>query len=141
MILFKAAIRGFEPLTAGPSKNVVERKEKLRDAILKTIEDTSVVKSCRDKDLSLNVCFNLYKDPKQSKAYEKDLDNLLKILLDVLSEHMDNTLNKKVGLGLIDDNHDYRIFEIHCRKKLVTDKAQEGLDIEISEHIQNKINQ
>lgn len=135
MILFKTSVIGFEPKTAGPSKNVVDRKEKLRDAILKTIEDPNVVKNCRDKDLSLNVCFNLYKDPKQSKAYEKDLDNLLKILLDVLSEHMDNTLNRKAGLGLIDDNHDYRIFEIHCSKKLVTDKTKEGLDIEISEHV------
>ena len=135
MILFKTSVIGFEPKTAGPSKEVVKRKEELRDAILAIVKDLDSIKNCRGKDLSLNVCFNLYKDPKQTKAYEKDLDNLLKILLDVLPEHMDNTQNKKIGLGLIDDNNDYKIFEIHCSKKLVTNKAQEGVDIEISEHI------
>lgn len=94
----------------------------------------NAIKNCRGKDLSLKVCFNLYKDPKQPKK-EKDLDNLLKILLDVLPEHIDNTEKRNFGLGLIDDNNDYRIYEIHCEKKLVTDVAQEGLDIEISEYI------
>ncbi len=133
MILFKTSVLGFEPKTAGHGEEV-ERKEGLRDAILRTIEDLDSVKNCRGRDLTLNVCFNLYKDPKQPKRYEKDLDNLLKILLDVLPEHMDNT-SKKRGLGLIKDNHDHKIFEIHCRKRLVEDITQEGLDLEISEHI------
>ena len=131
--MFKASIHGFEPLTAGHGDEV-ERKERLRNAILESIKDSTLQNNCRGKDLSLNVCFNLYKDPKQPKRYEKDLDNLLKILLDVLPEHMDNT-NKEAGLGLIDDNYDYKIFEIHCKKRLVMDMAQEGYDIEIAEHI------
>src|SRR6185312_7234760 len=134
MILFETSITGFEPKTAGHGDEV-KRKEELRKAILGTIKDLDAMKNCRGKNLSLNVRFKLYKDPKQSKRYEKDLDNLLKILLDVLTEHMDNTLNKKDGLGLIDSNHDYRIFEIHCTKKLIMDSTLEGLDIEISEHI------
>jgi len=134
MILFKISITDFEPKTAGHGDEV-ERKEKLRDAIWKEITDHSARKNCRGKDLSLNVCFNLYKDPKQSSRYEKDLDNLLKILLDVLPEHIDNSEKRNYGLGFIDDNNDYRIFEIHCEKKLVDDITQEGLDIEISEYI------
>jgi len=133
MILFKVSVHGFEPMTAGHGREVM-RKEELRDAILKEIKDHSSIKNCRGKNLSLKVCFNLYKDPKQPKK-EKDLDNLLKILLDVLPEHIDNSEKRNYGLGLIDDNNDYRIHEIYCEKKPVTDITQEGLDIEISEHI------
>ncbi len=133
MILFKTSITDFEPKTAGHGDEV-KRKVELRDAILKEIKDHDARKNCRGKDLSLDVCFNLYQDPKQSSKYEKDLDNLLKILLDVLPEHIDNTEKRNFGLGLIDDNNDYRIFEIHCKKRLVSDITQEGLDIEISEH-------
>lgn len=135
MILFKTSITGFEPKTAGHGDEV-KRKEELRDEILKEIKDNpDARKVCRGKDLSLTVCFNLYKDPKQTKRYEKDLDNLLKILLDVLPEHIDNNEMRNFGLGLIDHTNDYKIFEIHCKKKLVDDITQEGLDIEISEHI------
>lgn len=134
MILFKASITGFEPKTAGHGEEV-KRKEELRDAILKEVNDLNKIKNCRGKNLSLNICFNLFKDPKQSSKYEKDLDNLLKILLDVLPEHIDNTEKRNFGLGLIDDNHDHRIFEIHCKKRLITEITQEGLDIEVSEYI------
>jgi len=130
--LFKVSIKGFEPLTAGHS-NEVERKQILKDKILDSInQDSGNLKDCLDKQLSLSVIFHLLKNTDQSKRYEKDLDNLLKILLDVLPEHMDNT-SKPEGLGLIRDNNDYMIFEIHCRKDLVDDESQEGLDIEISE--------
>ncbi|MGI0072748.1 MAG: hypothetical protein ACREA3_02915 [Nitrosotalea sp.] len=134
MILFKTSVLGFEPKTAGHGDEV-KRKEELRDAILKEIKDPNARKNCKGKDLSLTVCFNLYKDPKQPSKYEKDLDNLLKILLDVLPEHIDNSEKRNFGLGLIEDNNDYKVFEIHCEKKLVNDITEEGLDVEISEHI------
>jgi len=132
-VLFRVSPRNFEPFTAGHG-NEVKRKEKLRDKILSSIGSNSGNPTdCLGKNLSLKVCFNLYKHPTQTKRYEKDLDNLLKILLDVLPEHMDNTPSKPKGLGLIRDNNDHMIFEIHCSKHLVDEESKEGLDIEISE--------
>ena len=96
-------------------------------------------KNCLDKHLSLNVCYNLYHHPKEPQRYDKDLDNLLKLLLDVLPQHMDNTPDPKpVGLGLMRDNDDKMIFEINCSKILVENESDEGLDIEIKEVINSE---
>jgi len=133
--LFNVSIKGFEPLTAGHG-NEVERKQILKEKILDSInENSGNLKDCLDKKLSLRVIFHLLKNTDQSKRYEKDLDNLLKILLDVLPEHMDNTPSKPAGLGLIRDNKDHMIFEIHCSKDFVDDVSQEGMDIEIKQII------
>jgi len=49
----------------------------------------SVRNSCRNKRLSLDVCFRLLGDTAESGRKTKDLDNMLKILLDVLPDYMD----------------------------------------------------
>lgn len=131
--LFTVSVRRFEPQTAGHG-NEVERKQILRDKILDSInQDSGNPADCLDKHLSLTVIFHLFRNTEQSKRYEKDLDNLLKLLLDVLPEHMDNTPSKPNGLGLIRDNRDDMIFEIHCSKDFVYEESQEGLDIEIAD--------
>jgi len=58
----------------------------------------------------------------------KDLDNLLKVVFDVLCEYMDEN-EKNPGLGLM--KNDKMIFEVHATKKTVTMKKDEGLDIKI----------
>ncbi|HZY93782.1 MAG TPA: hypothetical protein VFE98_02850 [Candidatus Bathyarchaeia archaeon] len=67
----------------------------------------------------------------ESRA-KKDLDNLLKILLDTLPDYMDRAKTVR-GLGLIEEDNDYLVFEIHVIKKFVTKEADAGLDLEIFE--------
>ena len=137
--LFKVKVRNYIPLTAGHGDEVV-RKEKLLEKILNSVDDDSGnPDDCLDKKLSLTVCYNLYHDEKNPQRYDKDLDNLLKLLLDVLPQHMDNTPDPKPeGLGLMRDNEDKMIFEIHCSKNLVKDESDEGLYIEIKEVIKSE---
>jgi len=132
--LFKVKVRDYIPLTAGHGDEVI-RKEKLLEKIHKSMDDDSGnPENCLDKKLSLNVCYNLYHEKNNSQRYDKDLDNLLKLLLDVLPQHMDNTPDPKPeGLGLMRDSDDKMIFEINCSKTLVEDELEEGLDIEIKE--------
>ncbi|MDG6994614.1 MAG: hypothetical protein JRN52_01715 [Nitrososphaerota archaeon] len=115
-----------------------EKKEELRDriraAIVSSGNDFEELKqNCLKEDyLSLDVTYRLYNDPKVEGRSRKDLDNLLKILLDVLPEKLSIQDNKgRKGLGIISDDKDTKIFEICCRKKLVEVESEEGMDLEI----------
>lgn len=129
-------VREFEPLTA--SSDVVERKKKLRDEIeIKTKNLDEIREFCQDKKLSITVKFFLYDGSKDGKPnpegrIKKDLDNLLKIVLDVLPEKMDSD-GKNDGLGLIKKDYDHLVYEIKSTKKIVYDKDEEGIDIVISQ--------
>ena len=133
-ILGEIPVSEFVPLTAKPGEEV-QRKIDLRDHIIKKIPNLSEIReSCRNKKrLSLDVCFNLYDgDKKDTSRYSKDLDNLLKIVLDVLPDYMDNKKeNRESGLGII--QNDNQVFEIHSYKQFVQDKSKEGIKIIISE--------
>jgi len=61
---------------------------------------------------------------------KKDLDNLLKIVCDVLADYMDS---EKTNRGLEIMRTDNSIYEIHCSKDIVDDENDEGIDIEIFE--------
>lgn len=128
-------VRSFEPLTA--SSDVVNRKIKLKEEIEKKNENLEDIREfCHDKKLSITVKFFLYdgsKDgmPNPEGRTKKDLDNLLKIVLDVLPVKMD-TEGKNDGLGLIKKDYDHLVYEIKSTKKIVYDKNEEGIDIEIS---------
>jgi len=131
-LLLDISITGFTPQTYG--NDDVARKMKLRDA---KINDLALVqKNCRDKKLSLDVCFNLFSETTELGRKTKDLDNLLKILLDTLPYYMDRA-KKNEGLGLVPEDRDDLIFHINCRKNLVTDELQEGIDLKIYEYIEN----
>ena len=129
-------IRGFEPLTA--SSDVVERKKKLKEEIEnKTKNLDEIRKFCKDKELSIIVKFFLYdgskdKNPQPEGRTKKDLDNLLKIVFDVLPEKMDSE-GKNDGLGLITRDHDHLVYEIKSTKKIVYKENEEGIDIVISQ--------
>jgi len=133
-ILGQIPIREFIPLTAKPGEEV-QRKKDLRDYIIKNNSNISEIKdSCRNKEkLSLDVCFNLYDgDKNDTSRYSKDLDNLLKIVLDVLPDYMDNKQeNPELGLGII--KNDNQVFEIHSYKQFVQDTSKEGIEITIFE--------
>ena len=82
------------------------------------------------KDYILVLLFVKYVSDKSS--FKKDLDNLLKILMDVIKEEMDDS-EKKIGLGLVIKNMDEEIFEILCHKEFVSSDDDEGIDLEVSE--------
>jgi len=114
------------------SDNVPARKIDLLERLKKEIPDLKKVQEkCKEAQFySVDICFYLNKSPQASGELEKDLDNLLKPLLDVLAVKFTNSDNKPVdGLGLI--GNDKLIHEIHCVKKLV-DEKKTGFDIQIS---------
>ena len=129
-------IRKFEPLTA--SSDVVARKIKLKETIerdTKNLDD--IRKFCQNKKLSITVQFFLYdgskdENPQPEGRIKKDLDNLLKIVLDVLPEKMDSE-GTNDGLGLIKKDYDDLVYEIKTTKEIVLKKDDEGIDIVISE--------
>ena len=136
LVLGEISVKPFEPKTATPGEEV-QRKKDLRDFVIENITTLADVKnSCRDKEkFTVEVCFNLYDGIKKDKSrYEKDLDNLLKIVLDVLADYMDNKQeNRESGLGII--RNDKQVFEIYSYKKFVQDTSEEGIDIIISEFV------
>jgi len=133
---YKIKLRNFEPKTA--SSDTVDRKRKLKDEIENSTKNLDEIRDfCKNKKLSITVRFYLYDGsedeiPQPEGRTKKDLDNLLKIVLDVLPEKMD-TDGKNDGLGLIKRDYDHLVYEINSIKKIVTHKREEGIDIEISE--------
>lgn len=135
MLLENIRVKGFEPLTF--SKEKPERKKKIRDALKNEIKKrynlSDIKEKCRDKKIFIRVRFNLWNGSTQTKRADKDLDNLLKLLLDSLCEHIDNT-EKVHGLGII--TSDLNIFQILADKKLVSTEAEEGFEIEMFEYFE-----
>lgn len=122
-------IRKFNPETA--SKNKIKRKQELKKEIGKNINKKykKILERLSGKEIFVDVCFRL-KKAKNSGNTKKDLDNLLKILLDVLSENMVNGQDKMRGLGFLKD--DSEIFQIHCKKEIIEEDKDMGLDLKIS---------
>ena len=134
--IVKVSIKGYVPKTS--RINDVQRKEELRDRISYEIKNLDEIrKKCREKHLSLDVCFNLFSDTDVEGRKTKDLDNLLKIFCDVLPEFVDRNKTIK-GVGLIEADRDDMIFEIHCKKRLVRLEADEGIDFSIYEYVQDR---
>ena len=134
-LLLAISIRGYTPQTYG--SNDVAKKIKLRDSIKSKIDDLSIIqRNCEGKKLSVDVCFNLFSATSELGRKTKDLDNLLKILLDTLPDYMDRAKTNE-GLGLVPEDRDDLVFQINCRKKLVSNELEEGIDLKISEYIEN----
>jgi len=129
-LLGKISIQGFEPKTAQAGEEV-DRKIELRDYIQEKIDNLSEIQEAyrNIEKFSINVKFYLWGGSKVEGRTKKDLDNLLKIVCDVLADYMDSE-KKNPGLGIM--RTDNAIHEIHCSKYIV-DEKDEGIDIEISE--------
>jgi hypothetical protein len=124
--LFRVSLKPFEPLTA--ADNGPERKKALLKSILEKQDDLDAIRqNCRGMKVFVDVRFSLFNNTTAQGRYQKDLDNLLKIVLDVLQEKVDKTDNSVAGLGLIKDDLD--IVRIHCSKSFVQTEDNGGIDI------------
>ncbi len=131
LILPKIEIRDYPPVTASSKK--VERKQELYRKLKKEIgKDLSKIKKLSmGEPLTIDVCYYLLESSKSGKS-KKDLDNLLKILFDVLSVNMVNGQKPLKGLGLMKD--DTFVYKIKCEKK-ENSKNREGFDLKILRRI------
>jgi hypothetical protein len=128
MPLFQTSIRAYQPLTAG--SNVLVRKIILRDEILKRSGITSEIReNCKNKEIILDVHFFLYNKSTETGRSEKDLDNLLKVVLDTLQDFMDEPHRNQPGLGLTAS--DRNVAGLRCLKSFVDTEKEEGLDLSI----------
>jgi Holliday junction resolvase RusA-like endonuclease len=123
------SIRRFEPKTTRTKKDV-ERKIELRNKIRGSRSNLPEIrKNCKNKKVRLKILFYLSKQRIENESkYQKDIDNLLKITLDVLPKFMDKA-EKNKGLGIIDD--DEAVYEIKTKKIFVKNDVEQGIDIEI----------
>jgi len=132
-MLGEISVRKFKPKTVKTGIETTMRKMDLQEAFVEQNENLSELQDkCQGKKLSLNVTFYLNTNTPDKTSYKKDLDNLLKILMDVIKEEMDDN-EKKIGLGLVIENRDEEIFEIICHKEFVTSEDDEGIDLVVSE--------
>ena len=132
--LGRLSVRKFKPKTAKKGKEITERKNDLYEAFIEQNKNRlpELQEKCKGKQLSLDITFYLNENTPDKSSYKKDLDNLLKILLDVIKEEMDDD-KKKIGLGLVIKNKDEEVFEIICHKEFVTSDDDEGIDLVVSE--------
>jgi len=126
--LMNVKIRGLEPLT--DNNNTIKRKNDLLSEIKKRIDLEKVKKDCAGKLFSLRVIYYLNENTTKQGQYQKDLDNMTKIVSDTLTDYLidqDKQIKKKTGLGLMPDDED--IHELHLVKKFVKKDSKQGLDI------------
>jgi len=129
-VLLDLTIAPFEPLTPGNGQNTGEKKEKLANAIKERIPQENLERLKRQlagRLVGVTVVFLLWKgSPTVTNTRPiKDLDNLLKIVFDVLRNHPQ-------GLGIIEE--DSYIGEVYATKQLVSKEEDEGYRIIIEEH-------
>ena len=129
-ILFDLTIAPFEPLTHGNGQNTGEKKEKLANAIKGRLSPDDLERlrhQLAGKLVAITVVFLLWKgSPSITNTRPiKDLDNLLKIVFDVLR-------HSPQGLGIIEE--DSYIGEVYATKQLVNREKEEGYRLIIEEH-------
>ncbi|HEY5735577.1 MAG TPA: hypothetical protein VIS47_03355 [Nitrosopumilus sp.] len=137
ILLPKIEIRKLTPPTS--ARDYVERKKKVAKAILAEISNIDELRQkSLGKKLHLDICFYLNEETGEDGDIQKDIDNLLKVVSDVLPQHFTDENNEPFeGVGLIEKKEDHMIFEINASKKFVKTHDDEGYDIEISEFIEN----
>jgi Holliday junction resolvase RusA-like endonuclease len=129
-ILLDLTVAPFEPLTPGNGQNTSEKKEKLANAIKERISQDNLERlrsQLAGRLVGVTVVFLLWKgSPTITNTRPvKDLDNLLKIVFDVLRQG-------PKGLGIIEE--DSYIGEVYATKQLVSREEDEGYRIIIKEH-------
>ncbi len=129
-------LKSFEPHTVRSGKGHKNVKKQLYEAILQASDGDEIGaarEKFRDKALRIDVEFCLWKgtEATTNTRAKKDLDNLLKPVLDVLQTSL-NTQKTEPGLDLIEG--DEKVHEINARKIIVDDEREEGIRIVILEH-------
>ena len=120
----------FEPPTTGSGHDIGEKQGKLRAAILERVTQAELAKfreALKGHLVTMTLGFFLWKGSTKTTNTRavKDLDNLMKIIFDVLGKGQQ-------GLGLLEE--DSYICEVYAKKELVEDQAEEGLRIIIEEY-------
>ena len=131
--LFEVDLEGFEPHTFRKDSNYGKVKKELCDAIIKEIGQAKIDEARGNitvNPIRLEVLFRLWKGSTKvtNTRSEKDLDNLLKPILDVLQSHRDEKKNEP-GLNLIEN--DKLVYEINARKVIVEEEKNEGIHIAV----------
>jgi Holliday junction resolvase RusA-like endonuclease len=134
--LFTVELKSFEPHTVRSGRGHKNVKKQLHEAIMKAVDGDEIGaarQKVKDKTLRIDVEFRLWKgsDRTTNTRAKKDLDNLLKPVLDVLQTSL-NTQKTEPGLDLIEG--DESVHEINARKIIVDDEKDEGIRIVILEH-------
>src|SRR5712692_1070696 len=127
--VFEVFLR-FDPVTPRTGLATTVRKSKLLNAILEQVTTEELVRArekFHNRVVKLSVVFNLWKTPptESDTRWIKDIDNLLKILFDVLGRG-------KQGLKLVED--DSYICQVQATKSLVPSKEEEGYLVRIEEY-------
>ena len=128
VVLPKIEIPDYTPVTASSKK--VTRKKDLYKKLKKAIGNDliKIKKLSINNPLMIDIRYYLLESSESGKP-KKDLDNLLKILFDVLSVNMINGQKPIKGLGLMKD--DTYIYKIKCEKK-ENFRGREGFALKIS---------
>ena len=120
----------FEPPTTGSGHDIGDKQGKLRNAILERTTQAELGKlkeALKGRLVTITLGFFLWKGSSKTTNTRavKDLDNLMKIIFDVLGKGQQ-------GLGMLEE--DSYICEVYAKKELVEDQAEEGLRIIIEEY-------
>jgi Holliday junction resolvase RusA-like endonuclease len=120
----------FEPSTTGSGHDIGDKQVKLRSAIMERVSQNEIEKfkeALKGRLVTVTLGFFLWKGSSKTTNTRavKDLDNLMKIIFDVLGKGQQ-------GLGLLEE--DSYICEVYAKKELVEDHAEEGLRIIIEEY-------
>jgi len=136
--LLDVALFPFEPHSLRSGKgHKLEVKRSLCEALSKKIGrgDLERFKSELNGVLvEVRVEFHLWEGSPEvtNTRFKKDLDNLLKPVLDVLQPRLNAATKEELGLGLIDG--DEYVCVIHASKNVVHSRDEEGLRIAIFKH-------
>ena len=119
--------------------NYVENKKTLKKILEAKIGNLAEL---RNKTLNtkmlLEICFYLNNNTTETGNWQKDLDNLLNVVFDVIPQHFTDEKNQDIdGLGLTEGKSDYMIHEVIAIKKFVDSREKEGIDIELSEWLED----
>ena len=134
--LFTVELKRFEPHTVRSGRGHKNVKKQLHEAIMRAADGDDIGaarEKIRNKILRIDVEFRLWKgsDKTTNTRAKKDLDNLLKPVLDVLQTSL-NTQQTEPGLDLMEG--DESVHEINAKKSIVDDESEEGIRITILEH-------
>ena len=134
--LFTVDLKPFEPHTVRSGRGHKNVKKQLHEAIMRAADGDEIGaarQKIRDKLLRIDVEFRLWKGSEKTTntRAKKDLDNLLKPVLDVLQTSL-NTQSTEPGLDLIEG--DESVHEINAKKIIVDKEEDEGIRIVILEH-------
>ena len=134
--LFTVELKSFEPHTVHSGKGHKNVKKQLHEAILRASDGDEIGaarEKFRHKALRIEIEFRLWKGSQTTTntRAKKDLDNLLKPVLDVLQTNL-NPQKTEPGLDLIEN--DESVHEINAKKIIVDDEGDEGIRIVVLEH-------